>query len=172
MVVLSTDAIMIVLPCDALMVFFRTSQGATLGAPISRFPWPAALYRPVRRGDPSKESARGLRPWSDGQGGGNTPSPCGKEFCDVLFCLPRPAQHEGIEPARDLDQAASGRRMERRQRMADHVRRDDAAFPHQDLAGGQSALPVLVIDQRQPSVVAGDRRIALAGCEIVDDGAH
>src|SRR3546814_18192425 len=68
-----------------------------------------------------------------------------------------PAQHHGVEALRDLDQASPGLRMRQFERMAQHIGGNNAARLHPQLGGAAPALPVLVIDQRQPAPVRGTR---------------
>src|SRR5260370_42527598 len=85
--------------------------------------------------------------------------------------LARPAHHERIETPRDLDEARPRRGMQRPPRVPRGLRGDDPALLHQRLAGEQAALPVLVIDEWQPALVAGDGAVAAPGREVVEDGA-
>src|SRR5215468_12637465 len=80
-----------------------------------------------------------------------------------------PAQDDGIESACDLDQPGARRRMHGRLRAAHRLMGNDATFLHQHLAGSEPALPVLVIDQRQPALI-GVHRCRAVACEVgVDD---
>src|SRR5436190_17540620 len=81
----------------------------------------------------------------------------------------RPAQHQRVEAAGDLDEPRARRRMEWRPRMPSRLARDDPALLHQRLAGQQAALPVLVIDEREPALVTSDRGLAPPCREVVDD---
>src|SRR5579871_1486361 len=80
-----------------------------------------------------------------------------------------PAQHLRVQPPRDLDQPCPCRWMQRLQWMAHGIGGDDAALLHQDLAGLQAALAVLIVDQRQPAGIGGHRLVAAAGEERVHD---
>ncbi|SPA55346.1 protein of unknown function [Cupriavidus taiwanensis] len=59
--------------------------------------------------------------------------------------------------------------MHRLQRVAHRVRRDHAAFLHQHLAGGQPALAVFVVDQRQPLLVALRGQFGVAALPGIED---
>src|ERR1700687_4770103 len=83
-----------------------------------------------------------------------------------------PAQHHGVQAARDLDEPGPDCRMQRRQGMARHLAGDDPALLHERLAGEQAALAVLVIDERQPALIARYRLVAPAREIIVDDLAE
>src|SRR5262245_28198 len=80
-----------------------------------------------------------------------------------------PAEHDRIEGAGDFYQAGASCRMQWLQGVAHGVGGDDAAFAHQDLAGDQPALAVLVVDQRQPARIGVHRLVAAAREEGIDD---
>src|SRR5438477_10045309 len=62
--------------------------------------------------------------------------------------------------------------MERRPRMPSRLAGDNPALFHQRLAGKQSALPVLVVDEREPALVTSDRSVAPPRREVVDNAAE
>ena len=95
----------------------------------------------------------------------------GQSFRRPASLAPAPSASR-VEPARGFDQAGAHRRVQRRQRMARGVAGDDAALAHQRLAGQQAALAVLVIDQRQPALIARDRLLAAPGLVVVNDRAQ
>ena len=67
----------------------------------------------------------------------------------------------GLRLACELEQTRAGRRMEGIQRMADRIASDDAAGRHDGLGRAQTALAILVVDERQDARV-GRRRFAPA----------
>src|ERR1700710_1520926 len=90
----------------------------------------------------------------------------------TVTALFAPSQHQGIETTRDLNQPCPNRGMQRLQRQTHGFVPDDAAFLHQHLGGGEPALAIHVIDQRQPPLIGLDRFVAPAGEERVHDLAN
>jgi len=83
-----------------------------------------------------------------------------------------PAQHQRIEASSGLDQVRAGGWMKPGERRTRRFALDDPALLHQCLAGKQAALPILVVDQRQPTLVEIARLRATARVVRVDDLAN
>ncbi len=83
----------------------------------------------------------------------------------------RPAQHQRVEPARDVDQAPAHLGVHGRERVAAGFAGDHAAFLHECLGGEDAALAVLVVDERQPALVEREGLVHVSLAVGLDDGA-
>src|SRR5215467_5443266 len=83
-------------------------------------------------------------------------------------CLLAPAQRERVDLPRQLQKPVPGRRMQRVQGMANRVAANDTARGHHGFRGPETALAVLVVDERQDLRVVA-RRVAAAAGEMMGE---
>ena len=83
--------------------------------------------------------------------------------------LPSPAKHDRVEAPGYFDETLTCLGMHRLKRVTDGFGLDHAAFLHERLGGGKTALPIFVVDQGQPAAIGGHGLFAASAGMGIDD---